>query len=87
MKFYRFFMDLLEELTTGLADKIVVNSNFTRGVFQEHFPLIAENEKLGKKNFLGVNHLPDILYPPINLKTFEKSENFSGSISELLGDF
>ena len=73
MKFYRFFMDLLEELTTGLADKIVVNSNFTRGVFQEHFPFIAENEKLGKKNFLGVNHLPDILYPPINLKTFEKS--------------
>ena len=31
--------------------------------------------------------MPDILYPPINLKTFEKSENFSGSISELLGDF
>jgi hypothetical protein len=49
--------------------------------------LIAENEKLGKKNWLPVSHLPDILYPPINLKTFEKSENFSGSISELLGDY
>lgn len=33
MKFYRFFMDLLEELTTGMADKIVVNSKFTRKVF------------------------------------------------------
>jgi alpha-1,3/alpha-1,6-mannosyltransferase len=30
-------------------------------------------------------HLPDILYPPINLKTFEKSPTFSGSINELLG--
>ena len=69
-----------------MAHKIVVNSNFTRGVFQEHFPLIAENEKLDKKRSFLTQHLPDILYPPINLKTFEKSPSFSSlTINELLG--
>ena len=76
MKFYRFFLDLLEEITTGMAHKIVVNSEFTRGVFQEHFPLIAENERIDKKSWF-TQHLPAILYPPINLATFEKSTDFT----------
>jgi len=29
MKFYRYFLDLMEELTTGMAQVIVVNSQFT----------------------------------------------------------
>jgi alpha-1,3/alpha-1,6-mannosyltransferase len=76
MKFYRFFLDLLEEISTGMAHKIVVNSEFTRGVFKDNFPLIAENEKINKKSWMP-QHLPAILYPPINLATFEKSKNFS----------
>ena len=29
--------------------------------------------------------MPDILYPPINLKTFDKSPSFNESIKDLLG--
>ena len=41
MKFYRYFMDYIEEFTTGMAHTIVVNSNFTLGIFQKHFPSIS----------------------------------------------
>lgn len=33
MKVYRFFLDLLEELTTGMAQTIVVNSLYTQKIF------------------------------------------------------
>lgn len=33
-RLYRAPLDLLEELTTGAADRILVNSNFTRRVFR-----------------------------------------------------
>jgi len=39
-RFYRFFLDLIEEVTTGLAKTIVVNSLFTQRVFTRSFPLI-----------------------------------------------
>jgi alpha-1,3/alpha-1,6-mannosyltransferase len=42
MQFYRYFLDYLEEVTTGMAQTIVVNSLFTQKVFQENFPIIAD---------------------------------------------
>jgi len=30
-------------------------------------------------------HLPEVLYPAINLKVFEKSANFNNDISQLIG--
>jgi len=53
MKFYRYFLDLMEELTTGMAQVIVVNSQFTQRVFQQNFPIISadtkKDEDLAKK--------------------------------------
>ena len=40
MKVYRFFLDNLEEITTGMAQTTLVNSKFTQNVFIENFPLI-----------------------------------------------
>lgn len=39
-RFYRFFLDLIEELTTAMAKTIVVNSLFTQNVFLNSFPLL-----------------------------------------------
>ena len=41
MKFYRFFLDKLEEITTAMANLIIVNSKFTMGVFYENFRIIT----------------------------------------------
>ena len=85
MRFYRYFLDLVEELTTGMAQLIVVNSGFTQKVFQEHFPIIAApSKKEEDRSGLITKHLPKILYPPINLKVFNKSIGFSQKIDGLL---
>lgn len=78
-------MDYIEEYTTGLAQLIVVNSNFTLNIFQQHFPTISVDKKQEEgSGFGGGRHLPEILYPSINMKTFEKSKDFKMSINELL---
>ena len=45
MKFYRFWLDLFEELTTGAAQTIVVNSEYTGRVFKDNFQIIGANSK------------------------------------------
>ncbi|CAM4528184.1 unnamed protein product [Caretta caretta] len=57
-RIYRAPLDWLEEYTTGMADCIVVNSNFTANVF--------------KNTFKSLNQIkPDVLYPSLNVSTFE----------------
>lgn len=58
-KLYRQPLDWLEEKTTGMADKIFVNSAFTRGVF--------------KKTFTSLEIVPEILYPSINTRSFDET--------------
>lgn len=52
--FYRLPFDLVEEITTLMADKIVVNSRFTAGMFTKTFRLACGNE-------------PDVLYPCVSI--------------------
>ena len=68
MKVYRFFLDYAEEITTGMAHMIVVNSGFTRGIFERNFPLIAIPDKKEKRidGIIYSSHCPEILYPPIS---------------------
>ncbi|NWX90574.1 ALG2 mannosyltransferase, partial [Nothoprocta pentlandii] len=57
-RLYRIPLDWLEEVTTGMADCILVNSNFTAGVFRE--------------TFKSLSHIkPEVLYPSLNTKSFE----------------
>jgi len=58
-KLYRIPFDLVEEYSTMMADKILVNSQFTRSIFKESFPKI--------------NTVPEVLYPGINTKEYEKN--------------
>jgi alpha-1,3/alpha-1,6-mannosyltransferase len=75
-RFYRFFLDLIEELTTGLSKCIVVNSLFTQRVFLNSFPLIQK---------LWGGYRPEVVYPSIDIKSFVKTPGFATSIEELLG--
>eukprot|EP00457_Paulinella_chromatophora_P009876 gb/GEZN01009957.1/.p1 GENE.gb/GEZN01009957.1/~~gb/GEZN01009957.1/.p1 ORF type:complete len:415 (+),score=58.35 gb/GEZN01009957.1/:28-1272(+) len=55
---YRIPVDFLEEITTGMADRIVVNSKFTAGVFARTFPRLV------------AKHTLDVLYPSINFSMY-----------------
>ncbi|KAI1316772.1 Alpha-1,3-mannosyltransferase-like protein [Mortierella claussenii] len=55
---YRLPVDLIEELTTGMADTIVVNSNFTANIFKESFKLLRQ--------------IPEVLYPSIQFDKFDR---------------
>ncbi|KAJ3174821.1 hypothetical protein HK101_010820 [Irineochytrium annulatum] len=57
-RLYRIPFDLIEEVTTRMADDIVVNSNFTRSTFKKVFSLIPR--------------LPNVLYPGINLGSYDE---------------
>ena len=50
---YRMPFDLLEQVTTGMADQVVVNSEFTKGVYQKTFTLLKT--------------IPGVLYPCVPL--------------------
>nr|XP_033785526.1 alpha-1,3/1,6-mannosyltransferase ALG2 [Geotrypetes seraphini] len=57
-RIYRAPIDWLEEMTTGMADCIVVNSCFTAKTFKNTFRSLAHIK-------------PDILYPSLNFSTFD----------------
>lgn len=57
---YRLPLDWLEEKSTGCADRILVNSEFTKTVFQD--------------TFKSLKQVPDVLYPSINTGFFDKMQ-------------
>lgn len=59
-RFYRFFLDLIEELTLTPANLILVNSQFTRGFFYNSFPIMRRIKKP-----------TEVLYPSIDLQKFD----------------
>ncbi|KAI9599227.1 alpha-1,3/1,6-mannosyltransferase ALG2 [Syncephalis fuscata] len=60
-KLYRWPVDVFEEVTTGMADSIAVNSQFTAGVF--------------KQTFTRISHKPQVLYPGIRLDAYDRPIN------------
>ncbi|KAL9654228.1 hypothetical protein ABK040_010261 [Willaertia magna] len=59
---YRLIFDYFEEVTTGKADKICVNSEFTKEVFFNSFKKLAKEKK--KEDII-------VLYPPINVSSYD----------------
>ncbi|XP_047939312.1 alpha-1,3/1,6-mannosyltransferase ALG2-like isoform X1 [Salvia hispanica] len=60
-RIYRKPIDFLEEMTTGMADLILVNSKFTASTFAKTFKQL---------NSRGVR--PAVLYPAVNVDQFDK---------------
>ncbi|CAD7092824.1 unnamed protein product [Hermetia illucens] len=66
-RIYRAPLNLLEELTTGAAHRVLVNSKFTRNVF--------------RKTFQRLSVTPDVLYPSLNTKFFDNVKASDNEIS------
>ncbi|CAG8433357.1 1566_t:CDS:2 [Diversispora eburnea] len=58
---YRIPIDIIEELTTGMANCLVVNSKFTSNIFCESFTTIKK--------------MPQILYPGIRFEAYDRKVN------------
>eukprot|EP00056_Hartaetosiga_gracilis_P008442 m.120925 g.120925 ORF g.120925 m.120925 type:complete len:376 (-) comp12918_c0_seq3:2227-3354(-) len=56
---YRKPIDKLEEATTGMADVLMVNSNFTRKIYFETFHSLRNTQ-------------PHIVYPSLNFESFDR---------------
>ncbi|XP_048578101.1 alpha-1,3/1,6-mannosyltransferase ALG2 [Nematostella vectensis] len=56
-RLYRAPLDWLEEITTGMADLVLVNSNFTADTFLKTFKTLRSSR-------------PSVLYPSINFESF-----------------
>jgi len=64
---YRFFLDWVEEWSTGLSDMILVNSHFTERTVYKTFPSLNDREF-------------QVLYPSLNTDEFIRNEKQSRSI-------
>lgn len=64
-RLYRKPLDYVEEITTGMADLIQVNSNFTKSTFARTF-----NHLSGR----GIQ--PAVLYPAVNVDQFDKPHGY-----------
>lgn len=63
-RIYRKPIDFIEEITTGMADLILVNSRFTASTFASTF-----------KNLDARGIKPAVLYPAVNVYQFEKPDD------------
>ncbi|KAI9274578.1 alpha-1,3/1,6-mannosyltransferase ALG2 [Phascolomyces articulosus] len=69
-KLYRIPVDTWEEWTTAMSDTIAVNSGYTGSVFKESFPSICQT--------------PEILYPPINFRGYDRSVDLNDESVKIL---
>ncbi|KAM1041807.1 hypothetical protein FF1_030987 [Malus domestica] len=63
-RIYRKPIDFIEEMTTGMADKILVNSKFTASMFAKTFKHV---------DVRGIK--PAVLYPAVNVNQFNEPAN------------
>ncbi|KAG9390206.1 Glycosyl transferases group 1 [Carpediemonas membranifera] len=63
-KLYRGVLDKIEEVTTGMADRILVNSKFTEAQFSTQFPRVGAKGRLV------------IAYPPVHIGSMVGQELF-----------
>lgn len=70
---YRGPLDFIEQVTTGMADMVLVNSGFTQKIFLSTFPFLARK---------GL--IPEILYPAVHPPTDEELDHAAQHWKELL---
>lgn len=75
-RLYRLPFDVAEELTTGAADAIVVNSRFTAQTYAATFARLAAR---------GPRCQPAVLYPSINFARYDDNRRYDVALAALLG--
>lgn len=72
-KFYRRFLDAVEEYTMGLSDTLVVNSRFTLGAVEEHFPALSLKRQEQKKN--QILQPIEVMHPALDTSNMVQANN------------
>lgn len=67
-RMYRKPIDIIEEITTGMADLVLVNSKFTASTFASTFKQLDAR---------GIK--PSVLYPAVNVDQFNKPHTFKSN--------
>eukprot|EP01017_Pseudomicrothorax_dubius_P050515 TRINITY_DN9584_c0_g1_i1.p1 TRINITY_DN9584_c0_g1~~TRINITY_DN9584_c0_g1_i1.p1 ORF type:complete len:396 (-),score=79.93 TRINITY_DN9584_c0_g1_i1:73-1260(-) len=75
-KIYRFFLDLIEEVTTAMAHVILANSRYTRSVTYRCFPLL----KLLRKQV-------EVVYPATDFVKFDEEVEDSTVGEQIKGEY
>lgn len=70
-RLYRVPFDLFEQFTMGTADSVVVNSGFTKSIYQKTFPYLKGS--------------PKVIYPCVDLSLPEVDEFDQNFLNRLLG--
>jgi alpha-1,3/alpha-1,6-mannosyltransferase len=70
---YRFPFDLFEQFSMTAADSVVVNSEFTKSVYDETFSFIKDSK------------VPGVLYPCVSLEKETITEETSALVEKLVG--
>lgn len=71
-KAYRLVLDTFEEITTGCANLIVVNSNYTKEVFRNSFKLLSK---------IGI--APNVLYPALDTSSFDNIKDIDEFLKKI----
>ena len=77
---YRLPFDALERWSTGLADKVVVNSLFTKGIFHDAFPGLFDGARKNQNGEL-VGEV-SVVYPCVGADTFTEESNKNSVTAE-----
>lgn len=70
-RLYRIPFDFIEQVTTGLSDMIVVNSQYTGSVFAKTFKWLSGH---------GVQ--PGVLYPSINFDRYQDNKRYDTALTQ-----
>ena len=72
-KMYRRILDTVEESTMGLSDTLVVNSRFTLGAVEEHFPVLSRKRK--EQNLSQRLEPIEVLHPALDTSNMVQANN------------
>jgi alpha-1,3/alpha-1,6-mannosyltransferase len=73
-KWYRSFLDTMEESTMGLADTLVVNSCFTLGQVKEHFPSLDDDKQQQQQQQERRSPI-QVLYPALDTSNMVRAND------------
>ena len=73
-KWYRKLLDAVEESTMGLADTLVVNSQFTLSQVEEHFPVLYSRRNKRQQQHQILQPI-EVLYPALDTSNMVQANN------------
>jgi alpha-1,3/alpha-1,6-mannosyltransferase len=90
---YRIPFDMVEQVTTALSDRVLVNSKFTKSIYKRTFTLVAKDPYvlypcvfLDELNTIGAEPTPDVETDIVllSINRFERKKNIALAVEALV---